>query len=65
MICPLTNRHLTRHNISIDHIIPTSKGGTNDLQNLRFVDYHANLAKATFSDSDLLKLAIDIVNTLQ
>lgn len=65
MVCPVTGRHLTRENISIDHTIPLSKGGTNDLSNLRFIDYHANLAKATFSEAELLTLAKDIVNTLQ
>jgi 5-methylcytosine-specific restriction endonuclease McrA len=63
--CPLTGRHLTRENISIDHTIPLSSGGTNDRSNLRFVDYHANLAKASFSEAELLTLAKDIVKTLQ
>jgi 5-methylcytosine-specific restriction endonuclease McrA len=65
LVCPLTGRYLTRKNISVDHIIPVSKGGTNDLSNLRFVDYHANLAKAKFSEAELLALAKDIVKTLQ
>ena len=61
LICPLTGRHLTRANISVDHHIARSKGGTSELPNLRFIDYHANLAKATFSDDDLFTLAKDIV----
>lgn len=63
LLCPLTGRYLTRKNISVDHIIPLSNGGTNNLSNLRFIDYHANLAKAMFSDEDLFNLAKDIVAT--
>jgi hypothetical protein len=55
---------LTRSNISIDHKIPLSKGGTNDPLNLRFIDIHANLAKAKFTDEALIALAKDIVNTM-
>ena len=31
MRCALTNRKLTKNNLSVDHIIPLSKGGTNQL----------------------------------
>ena len=65
LTCPITGRHLTRTNISVDHIIPLSKGGTNDFSNLRFIDHHANLAKASFSESELLALAKDIIKTLK
>lgn len=63
LICPLTGRKLTIESISIDHIIPISKGGTNDPLNIRFVDYHANLALAHFGDAALIALAKDIVKT--
>lgn len=63
LICSLTGRKLTIKNISVDHILPLSKGGTNALNNLRFVDRHANLARLTFSDNELFELAKDIVNT--
>ena len=63
--CALTGRKLTNENISLDHIIPTSKGGTHDISNLRLVVLHANLAKLNYSDNELLELAKDIVTTLQ
>lgn len=63
LICPLSGRKLTIESISIDHIIPISKGGTNHPSNIRFVDYHANLALAHFGDAALIQLAKDIINT--
>jgi hypothetical protein len=64
MRCVLTGRKLTRDTISLDHIIPISRGGTNNLDNLRFVHIHANLFKLDMNDGDLLQLAKDIVNTM-
>lgn len=61
-VCPLTGRKITKENISLDHIIPRSRGGSNNLSNLRFVDYDANIAKSTLLDEEFLKLCKDIVN---
>lgn len=64
MLCALTGRRLTNENISPDHIIPISKGGTHDIGNIRLVDRDANIARAALSDEDFLKLCKDVVKTL-
>ena len=64
MLCGLTGRRLNRDNISLDHIVPLSKGGSNEPSNLRFVHIDVNTFKMDMDDSDLLILAKDIVNTL-
>jgi 5-methylcytosine-specific restriction endonuclease McrA len=64
MLCGLTGRMLNRDNISLDHIVPLSKGGSNEPSNLRFVHIDANTFKMDMDDSDLLELATDIVKTL-
>jgi 5-methylcytosine-specific restriction endonuclease McrA len=64
MLCGLTGRRLNRNNISLDHIVPLSKGGSNEPSNLRFVHIDANTFKMDMDDSDLLELAKDIVRTL-
>jgi 5-methylcytosine-specific restriction endonuclease McrA len=64
MLCGLTGRRLNRDNISLDHIVPLSKGGSNEPSNLRFVHIDANTFKMDMDDSDLLELAKDIVRTL-
>jgi len=64
MLCALTGRRLTNENISPDHIIPISKGGTHDIGNIRLVDRDANIARASLSDEDFLKLCKDVVKTL-
>lgn len=64
MLCTLTGRRLNRDNISLDHIVPLSKGGSNEPNNLRFVHIDSNTFKMDMDDSDLLELATDIVKTL-
>jgi 5-methylcytosine-specific restriction endonuclease McrA len=64
MLCALTGRRLNRDNISLDHIVPLSKGGSNEPNNLRFVHIDSNTFKMDMDDSDLLELAKDIVATL-
>jgi 5-methylcytosine-specific restriction endonuclease McrA len=64
MLCALTGRMLNRDNISLDHIVPLSKGGSNEPNNLRFVHIDSNTFKMDMDDSDLLELAKDIVATL-
>ena len=42
LICPLTGHKLTNKNISVDHIIPCSKGGLNVPQNIRLTTRDIN-----------------------
>jgi hypothetical protein len=64
MLCALTGRMLNRDNISLDHIVPLSKGGSNEPNNLRFVHIDSNTFKMDMDDMALLELATDIVKTL-
>lgn len=64
MLCGLTGRRLNRDNISLDHIVPLSKGGSNEPSNLRFVHIDANTFKMDMNDNGLLELAKDMVRTL-
>lgn len=60
LICPLTGRRLASDNISVDHIIPLSKGGKNSIDNFRLVDKHANLARLHYTDEVFFKLCQDV-----
>jgi 5-methylcytosine-specific restriction endonuclease McrA len=60
LICPLTGRRLTNDSISIDHIIHLSNGGTSLIDNIRLVDYDANMARRALSDSQFIKLCQDV-----
>jgi len=44
-LCPLCKQFLGHHNVTIDHIIPKSKGGTDDFDNLQFVHKKCNQLK--------------------
>jgi len=52
--CALSGVVLKAENVSIDHLIPVSKGGTNDFDNLRLLDVGVNLALRHLSDSEFI-----------
>ena len=60
LICPLTGRLLTGETMSVDHKVSLSKGGSNDLSNLRFVHVDANYAKRILSEEEFLKMCMDV-----
>lgn len=61
-ICPLTGDFLVPGvNMSLDHIIPRARGGTNEISNLRWVTQEANRVKFTMSDSELILMCKDII----
>jgi 5-methylcytosine-specific restriction endonuclease McrA len=60
-VCPYSGRKLeVGRNLSLDHRIAKSNGGTNDLDNLQWVDRYVNLAKHDMSENDFLALVKDI-----
>lgn len=43
--CAISGIKLTKDNISVDHIVPLSKGGKNTFENIQFVERHINVMK--------------------
>jgi 5-methylcytosine-specific restriction endonuclease McrA len=64
-LCFLTNDNLTPDNMELDHIIPTSKGGTNELSNVRWVTKDSNRLKQDKTDYELIVLCEKILKTLK
>lgn len=64
LICPYTRIKLTRQTISLDHIIPLSKEGTNDITNVCFIYRPVNYAKRDMSKEDFIGLCKLIVSCL-
>lgn len=62
--CALSARKLTKENAELDHIIARSKGGSDTIENLRWVCKEANRAKDKLTDEELLLLCNDIILTL-
>ena len=46
--------------MSVDHKVSLSKGGSNDLSNLRVVHVDANYAKRILSEEEFLKMCMDV-----
>jgi 5-methylcytosine-specific restriction endonuclease McrA len=59
-ICSLTGSKLGR-DAQLDHIFPKSKGGTDEISNLRWVSRAANLAKSDMLDHELIELCKSII----
>ncbi len=62
--CYLTGKRIDlnkTNTYNFDHIIPASKGGTNDLDNLALCTPSANYAKGDLSLNELYKLCEDIL----
>lgn len=56
LLCALTGDRLTKDNISVDHIVPKSKGGKNIISNIRLVTYDVNMSKHNHTDDEFLTL---------
>ncbi len=60
-LCGLTGRPLNKDTMQIDHIIPKSRGGTDDIKNIRWVVPEANRAKRDLLDEEFYVLCADVV----
>jgi 5-methylcytosine-specific restriction endonuclease McrA len=64
LICPLTGEKLTIKNISVDHKIPISKGGTNNISNLQLITRRANTIKNSMNMNEFYLFCKNIVDRL-
>jgi 5-methylcytosine-specific restriction endonuclease McrA len=61
-LCALTGDPIAPgHNLSVDHIVPRSKGGGHDIANLRLVRVDVNRALNDMSDADFIAMCRKVV----
>jgi 5-methylcytosine-specific restriction endonuclease McrA len=60
-LCPITGRRLNRDNAQLDHIVPLKQGGSDLVDNLRWVHRDVNYAKRDLLDDDFFRLCTDVV----
>lgn len=60
--CFLSGRPLTPSNVSVDHLVPLSRGGSQDASNLRLVTRGANQAKSNLLLEEFVELCRDVVS---
>jgi 5-methylcytosine-specific restriction endonuclease McrA len=63
-LCYLTGRPLLQTDCSVDHVIPLSKGGTHDFDNLKLCVKNANYLKADLTIDEMVPLCQRVVDTL-
>lgn len=61
MICPLTGDRLTRDNISVDHVVPRTRGGKNISANIRLTTLQVNMARKDLPDERFVELCQKVV----
>lgn len=59
-VCPICGKVLSKYTYTIDHIIPLSRGGTNEPANLRAVHKHCNRLKGNFTDAEMMSNIRDV-----
>ena len=52
-VCEICGKPLSKLNYTVDHIIPLSRGGTNEMSNLRAVHKTCNQIKGNFLDGEM------------
>lgn len=62
LICPFTGHKLTKENMSVDHIVPISKGGSNAPSNVRLIHKWINLMIGVHSDEDFFKMCRTVLD---
>jgi len=64
--CALTGDAISfEDDIELDHILPTYRGGTNELSNIQWVTRQANWFKRALTEDELIELCEKIVLTLK
>ena len=59
--CVLSGRVLDVMTFQIDHIIPKSRGGSDELSNLQILSPEANQAKGGMTDAEFISLCNDVI----
>jgi len=57
-VCYYSGVDLTLDTVTVDHKIPISKGGTNELENLCIASHHMNTAKGNLTAEEFMDLLI-------
>lgn len=60
-VCQLCGKPLSKYAFTVDHIQPLSRGGTNELDNLRAVHEECNKLKGKFTDSEMYNTITPII----
>lgn len=60
--CALSGRKLTPETASLDHIVPLSRGGSHEIENLWVVEHLVNTAKGTMTVDEFLEMCRDVTH---
>ena len=58
--CAISGRELTPETASLDHLLPLSRGGTHEPDNLCIVEHLVNTAKGTMTLDEFVSMCRDV-----
>jgi 5-methylcytosine-specific restriction endonuclease McrA len=64
-LCALTGVRLEVETAELDHKIPVSRGGTNDLSNLQWIHKSINRAKGTMTNEEFIEACLRVASRYQ
>lgn len=59
--CAICGSYVNFDDMTVDHIVPLSRGGTNAMRNLRLACRTCNRSKGNLSDEEFCRLAFKII----
>ena len=59
--CAISGSYVNFDDMTVDHIVPLSRGGTNAMRNLRLACRTCNRSKGNLSDEEFCRLAFKII----
>ena len=58
--CALTGRELTPQTADADHMMPASRGGEHEIENIQILHMDVNRAKGTMTTEEFVQMCVEI-----
>ncbi len=60
-LCALSGRPLEPATAGVDHVVPVSRGGSHDIENVQVIHRDVNQAKSTMTNEEFIAMCREVV----